>query len=685
MKTILILTLALLLGALEGIAGGVSEFAIKNDKRIVYHDTLVVTTSIHNQIAVTRTLQAFTNPHAVKSAVRYAVSVPANATVTGITYTINGARKVAKLVSSDTMISGTGNPVSSVRDNLTAITGDLSLVFPFADSALPHTHIDIEVTWVELMSYSAGGYFYEYPTKAIVGRDVDEWTLDATFDVPMTQHAITPTTNEQVLTSTNVTYRQSFTATNTPMKFSCALQLQSGHMDILSCKPGNEDGYALFTTIPEAGATDGSTRLTKRVCLLYDVSGSMQGQKYNQAREAVTFCLSHMSPNDFVSVMAFSSSVIDLSQGAVQATPQNVELLKDKVNRQPITGGTNIMAALTAALAQFNGSSDVNTIIFITDGIASVQFEDIVARNADNVRIYVFGIGSDVNGDALRRISADNRGEVDLITDAGSVASRISTFFDKISVPLLKNPAIAFSPNDVYDICPLNLPDIYAGEQFVFAGRYSTPGPVQVTVDGESTTGHQSTSYNGTLLGDSTTYVFVPKLWARMRINALLDMMSKQTGQTALWKEWRAEIIRLGKTYGIMTPFTTFTSTPADPTDPTDPTDPIDPKDPTDPAATSVYDYPVQSHQVRMYPNPVKGTTTIELTVDVPTDRIVLEIISIDGRVVGRVVLHGSFDGLVRLPIDIQSICTDGISPGSYTLRIIMGNAATVTTFTVVR
>jgi len=332
------------------------------------------------------------------------------------------------------------------------------------------------------------------------------------------------------------------------MKFTCTLPLRAGHMDILSCKPGHEDGYALFLTVPEDDATGGSARLTKRVCLLYDVSGSMSGVKFDQAREAVTFCLDRMSSEDYVSVMAFSDNVIDLSQGAVKATPQNIEMLKSRVRAQSLVSGTNIMGALTSALGQFNGSNDVNTIVFITDGVAPVQFEEVVARNADNVLIYVFGIGKDVSADVLRRISADNRGEVDLITDAGNVASRISTFFAKISTPLLKDPTVSFSPNSVYDICPLALPDIYAGEQFVLSGRYATPGAIQVTIDGESVNGHVSSSYNGTLSGDSVTHAFVPKLWARMRINALLDLMSKEKGQTAIWKEWRAEIVRLGTT-----------------------------------------------------------------------------------------------------------------------------------------
>lgn len=191
-----------------------------------------------------------------------------------------------------------------------------------------------------------------------------------------------------------------------------------------------------------------------------------------------------------------------------------------------------------------------------------------------------------------------------------------------------------------------------------------------MTVDGESASGHQSTTYNGTLLGDSVTYTFVPKLWARMRINALLNMMSKEQGQTDVWKEWRAEIIRLGRTYGIMTPFTTFTSSTGDP---------------TDPSTTTVCDYPVDSHPVRIYPNPVKTTATIEVNVDVPTDRIALEIINIEGRVLGSIILQGSYKGLVKLLMDLNAICPEGLVPGVYHLRITMGSVVTIAMFTVVR
>lgn len=679
MKTMFMTMLVLLMSTQVGSGAGVVEFTTKSRAHIVMHDTMRVATTIRNQIAVTTTTQSFSNVLSTKAGVRFAMTVPSGATVTGIVYTVNAVRKVAQLVSSDTVANGSGGAGVGIRDNLTAITGDMSLVFPIADSASASSVVTIEVTWVELLTFSRGTYAYSYPARAVVGEVVDAWTLDVVFDAPISSHTIESSTDllstsEPVVTPTSIRSTHRFTVTDTLLRFACKVVATPHTMDVLSCKRGNDDGYALFLTVPEDDRSDNASGLTKRVCLLYDISGSMEGIKFKQAKEAVTFCLDRLTPTDFVSVIAFGSFPVDLSQGMQEASAQNIARLKEHVQAQPLNGGTNIMGALSAALAQFKGSDDVNTIVFITDGRAPVQFEEIVKQNADDVRIYVFGVGQDVDGDLLRRISAENRGEIDLITDAGSVTSRIATFFEKISAPLIKNPSVAFSPSHVYDVCPIVLPDVYAGEQFVFAGRYTTPGPVHVTLTGKSTTGTQSTSFNGTLLDDSTTYVFVPKLWARLRINVLLDMMSKQQGQTDLWKEWRNEIIRLGGTYGIMTPFTTFTSSSDDPTD----------TDPTDAEPTSVYDYPVESHSLHIYPNPVQTTATIELDVEVPTDRISMEILSIDGSVIGGTTVYGSYHGLVRLPLDLHTLCTDGLTSGRYHVRITIGDEVIVATIIVV-
>ncbi|OQY91991.1 MAG: hypothetical protein B6D41_08730 [Chloroflexi bacterium UTCFX4] len=104
------------------------------------------------------------------------------------------------------------------------------------------------------------------------------------------------------------------------------------------------------------------------LALVLDRSGSMNGAKIHNLREATKLLIQHMQPTDYVSIITFDDQVDVL----VQAQPaQNIAQLMQVVDSIQDRGGTQISLGLQQAIDQVRRNFDpgrVNKIVLLTDG-----------------------------------------------------------------------------------------------------------------------------------------------------------------------------------------------------------------------------------------------------------------------------------------------------------------------------
>ncbi len=110
----------------------------------------------------------------------------------------------------------------------------------------------------------------------------------------------------------------------------------------------------------------------------------------------------------------------------------------------------------------------------------------------------------------------------------------------------------------MYEVYPVHIPDIFVGEQLVLLGRYKTPGPAAVTLSGRGVKDSLTFQYDVTFSGDSTKNLFIPKMWAKKKIDYLLSLIDIVGENSNQGQEYKKEIIRLSILYGIVTKYTTF-------------------------------------------------------------------------------------------------------------------------------
>lgn len=327
--------------------------------------------------------------------------------------------------------------------------------------------------------------------------------------------------------------------------------------NLISYKEPDEDGFFLLLMAPRSRAEE-TEIVEKDVIFVLDTSGSMRGEKLAQAKGAARYVLENLNQGDRFNIIAFSTSTRHLATGLRSA--DEAERARSFVNGLKAGGGTNIARALEEALEEGGGERPC-VVIFLTDGLATEgekRTERIIQRIAElageNVRIFAFGVGYKVNTLLLDTISQSHHGVSSYVRPDEDIERVVSSFYEKISTPVLADVSIDFGAIQVEDSYPYPLPDFFAGSQVVLVGRYRDGGTARVTLHGTVNGQPTSHSFEGVRFRRRGGAEFIPRLWATRKIGHLLTQVRLHGADPELIEE----IVELSVRYGVVTPYTSF-------------------------------------------------------------------------------------------------------------------------------
>ncbi|HSB55878.1 MAG TPA: VIT domain-containing protein [Gemmatimonadales bacterium] len=327
---------------------------------------------------------------------------------------------------------------------------------------------------------------------------------------------------------------------------------------VLTHAPGGEDGYVMLLLAP-AEREEGPV-VPRDLSLVVDVSGSMSGQKLEQAKAALRQALGTLRPEDRFRLIAFSSGVRNFHEGFTPATQANLADAREFVDALAADGGTNISGALDAVLGSSVSDERLQLVIFLTDGVPSVgeQNPDRIASQAagriGRARVFTVGVGHDVNTYLLDRLAKEGRGAAEYVAPEANVEVAVGNLVAKLRRPALVNLRIVESPVEFRTLTPGNLPDLFYGEELVVFGRYHGTGRGQVIIEGERNGRRERFTAEASFPEVSASNEFIPKLWASRRIGDLTRQIRLEGANDGLIREVRD----LGLRYGILTEYTSY-------------------------------------------------------------------------------------------------------------------------------
>jgi Ca-activated chloride channel family protein len=351
---------------------------------------------------------------------------------------------------------------------------------------------------------------------------------------------------------------------------------------LLSYRPNtSDDGYFMLLTSPQIKAEDVHPK--KTVILALDRSGSMSGDKIDQAKNAAKFVVNHLREGDLFNMIAYDSEV--------ESWKPELQKFNDDTRKAALGftegiyagGSTNINGALSKALGQLTDGSRPNFVIFLTDGIPTVgetnETKIVAAAKMNNkvhARIFDFGVGYDVNSRLLDKLARENFGLTEYVRPNENIERSVAALYNRIGSPVMSDvkltvdlegikPEEGSATNRVY---PKDVVDLFAGEQLVLVGRYKKSGAAKVTITGKVGTGAEKEIHVGpdsveqkfdfpakfVEHSDDESQAFIEKLWAVRRVGEILDEIDLKGHNDELVKE----LVSLSLAHGIMTPYTSF-------------------------------------------------------------------------------------------------------------------------------
>ncbi len=339
-------------------------------------------------------------------------------------------------------------------------------------------------------------------------------------------------------------------------------------MSLLTYREAGKDGYFLLQLSPKDNLSEREL-VNKDIVFVLDTSGSMADEgKMDKARAALLFGIRSLRDGDKFNVINFAGEEHLMETALIAANASGKKRGEDFVKKLTPTGGTNINDSLIAALKQFTSSPRPKMLVFMTDGLPTVgesNAEKIVANvnkaKAQDVRLFTFGVGYDVNTTLLDKLAAENSGTADYVEPKEDLEIKVSNFFTKVSAPVLSDLQIDFGGVETDFVYPRKITDLFKGAQITLIGRYKNSNDLQnitMRLTGKSGTESRTFDYQSLDFPKRTEENnFLPRLWASRRVGWILEQI-RANGET---KELRDEVTELGTRYGIVTPYTSYLAT----------------------------------------------------------------------------------------------------------------------------
>ena len=554
------------------------DIRVRGNWAVKYHR---VNIRVRNQVASVSIDQAFVNTGKARMEVEYLFPVPPEAAIDSMTLLVGGKEYAAKLLKADEARLIYESIVRQKKDPALLEYAGFGLYKTRAFPLDPGKPMRVQVTYKDVCKKDRDLVRVWYPlnTEKFSARKIEE--VEVTVDIKAKGDILAPYCPTQSITVNRKA------PGHVVVTHSATNALPTQDFELYYEESAKDVGAAVITHMPEAGK-DGyfmllvspnprtaATRIwPKDVVLVLDRSGSMQGDKLRQAKEALGLILNNLNPKDRFNVVVYSDTVEAFYEGLAKVSKAQVADALERTDAIDASGGTDIHQALQVALKLLPtdaSRSRPKYVLFVTDGLPTMGKTDEKAiltetksANACGARVFTFGVGYDVNVRLLDKLAGQNHGKSGYVKKKEPVGPKITALYNKIKNPVMTGLKIKVQGVRIRDEYPRELGDLFDGDQIVLTGRYDWRdadklGPrraAQLVITGMYEGKQRGFEYPVTLraAGKDMRYAFVEKLWATRRIGFLLDQIQLY-GKS---KEVIDELVRLSMRYGIITPYTSF-------------------------------------------------------------------------------------------------------------------------------
>ena len=326
-------------------------------------------------------------------------------------------------------------------------------------------------------------------------------------------------------------------------------------VELIPYRESDDDGTFMVVVTP-GGALQRISKGTDWTFVL-DVSGSMSGNKIATLASGVVKTIKKMAPEDRFRIVTFSDRAHDFSRGYVQATEQNINDMISRIEGLNAGGSTALFAGMEMAYKGIDHDR-INGVILVTDGVAndgpSRDIDILELHRKYDIRLFTFVIGNSANQPLLDRLAKDSGGFSMNISNSDDIIGRILQAKAKLIHECLYDTELKFSGEKVKDLTPVDLGNLYKGQQVVVFGKYTQPGDVKIELTGHIAGESKSWTCRAVLPDRDTDNPEIERLWALSAIKDVMDIIQDEGEK----KKLMDAVIDLGTEYSLVTDYTSM-------------------------------------------------------------------------------------------------------------------------------
>ncbi|MFC2037676.1 VWA domain-containing protein [Chloroflexota bacterium] len=221
--------------------------------------------------------------------------------------------------------------------------------------------------------------------------------------------------------------------------------------------------YALIDAT--TGQSMAQVQMPLNLSLVLDKSGSMQGAKIKNLREAAKLVVDRLGPQDTISIIAFSDRKYRI---AASQPVTDKEALKKKIDRIRDGGGTAISGGMNQGLAELDQALSpdrVSRMLLLTDGQTfgdEKRCKKLGKQAGDRgIKISALGLGDDWNEDLLDAIAEASGGTADFIDSPNKIVAffeqEVKSMQDTVvqNAQMILRLANGVTPRQVWQVLPM--------------------------------------------------------------------------------------------------------------------------------------------------------------------------------------------------------------------------------------
>ena len=318
----------------------------------------------------------------------------------------------------------------------------------------------------------------------------------------------------------------------------------------------NNDKFFLLTLHPPVNKQLRDSNHSHEYVILCDSSALETGA-------ASTFWNSFskgLYPGDKVNIQHFGNENIQLSDTSQFCTKDMVSRAHVFFNRVQETEGLEPIALidrLTNILSQpQSGSMSARTIIILSNGFVDAGpdiFEQVKMQLTD-ANIFAIATGNESNErffDAISRLTMSE--PMALKGNLESMEQQSNNIVRMLQNPALTKLKVGFDGFNAIELEPASYPDLYSERPVMIFGKFKGKAKGRIVITGMMGDQSFAKTLEISSIKQTVSNTALPYLWAKQRIALLIDYnVYERTSQRV------NEITKLGKRYGVQTPYTAF-------------------------------------------------------------------------------------------------------------------------------